>query len=141
MSDAVIDYSMNAHNAPLCIEGQRLMDHLNKDGSNSKEQLLLFLRLKHLGANPILNKKDAYKTVDIAIEDIGLHLEIDGTHHNWKATQAYSDLQRTIHDLEIGITTIRIPNSLVWHNFTKCTDQLIRFIEKKRGFHQYDFGS
>ena len=131
---AVNDFSITKYKVPLCIKHQRWFDHMLNDApkKNTEQQLLLFLRLKYSGANPTINKYDGHKTVDIAIEDIGLHLEIDGFQHHGEK-QAYSDLQRTVYDLEIDIPTIRIPNSLVDKKLDQCAEQLIKIIRKRRG--------
>ncbi len=84
-----------------------------QEDSNTKSNLILYLILRQLGANPKLQKCDGNKTVDIAIEEAKIHIEVDGVHHNKDSYQALSDLKRTYHDLQKGITTIRIPNSLV----------------------------
>lgn len=94
--------------------------------------LILYLILRQLGANPKLQKYDGNKTVDIAIEEAKIHIEVDGVHHNKNPYQALSDLKRTYYDLQKGITTIRIPNSLVLDNPFDCGRYLMKIIKEQR---------
>lgn len=87
-----------------------------------------------MGANPLLNKRDGYKTIDIAIEKAGIHIEVDGVQHNLNPLQAMSDLKRTYYDMEVGIYTIRIPNSLIRENLLECADYLMRIVEMRMGY-------
>lgn len=134
LEPAVRDYSITRYHAPLCREHQAWFDQMIHDSSKytTKPHLLLYLRLRQLGANPLLNYFDGHKTVDIAIAAAHLHLEVDGIHHH-DPYQAISDLKRTIYDLETDIVTIRIPNALVKYDLFGCADQLLKIINRRQG--------
>lgn len=130
----VEEYSISNYNAPLCRDHQHWFKKSLKEDHNTKFVLWLYLRLKELGAKPFLNLKDGHKTVDIAIQHAKIHIEVDGCQHNLQSNQAMRDLQRTFHDLEKDIYTIRIPNSLVKDNLFECADYLMRIIELRKGY-------
>lgn len=131
---AVANYSIDRFNALLCRSHQHWFKKALKEDYNTKFVLCLYLRLKELGVNPYLNLKDGHKTVDIAIRHAKIHIEVDGVQHNIHSNQAMRDLQRTYHDLEKGIYTIRIPNSLVNDYLFECADYLVKIIEARKGF-------
>ncbi len=134
LSQAVAEYSLNSFNVQLCRSHQHWFTKALNEDHNTKFVLQLFVRLRELGANPFLNKWDGYKTVDIAIEKAGIHIEVDGVHHNQNPLQAMSDLKRTYYDMEFGIYTLRIPNSLIRENLYECADYIMRIVEMRMGY-------
>ena len=75
-----------------------------------------------------LEKYDGYKTIDIAVTDAKVNIEVDGAHHNYDHRQALADLQRTYFAFKKGYLTLRIPNSLVKSNLNDTADYITQFL-------------
>jgi very-short-patch-repair endonuclease len=89
------------------------------------EAVTLYFKLKEHGVAAELDKHDGYKTIDIAIEDAKVHIEIDGMYHNYNSHQTLSDLKRTYYSFKKGYPTLRIPNSLIRNNLDETVDYII----------------
>lgn len=101
----------------------------------SKQAFALYLALKENGISAELEKSDGFKKVDIAVDEVNLHIEVDGQHHHIYE-QALTDLKRTIYSLQNDFITIRIPNALIDQNLKRTRNELsdiIRFRQKKAG--------
>lgn len=88
----------------------------------------LFKALRQVDIPAELQHFDGYKTVDIAIQDLRLHIEVDGKHHH-QPEQALIDLNRSLYSLRKNVCTIRIPNKLV-------SDRIAETVKSTR--HLYD---
>lgn len=122
VDDRVFNYSVNNFGIPLCYDHQHWIKTLPSQVTN--EALELYFELKLRGVPAQLEKFDGNKTIDIAVPQAKVNIEIDGSHHNWQPRQALSDLRRTYHSFKKGYFTFRIPNSLV-HNHLEETADLI----------------
>ncbi|HRO46958.1 hypothetical protein [Agriterribacter sp.] len=101
----------------------------------SEQAFALYLALKENGISAELEKSDGFKKVDIAVDEVNLHIEVDGQHHHIYE-QALTDLKRTIYSLQNEFITIRIPNALIDQNLSQTRDELsgiIRFRQRKAG--------
>jgi hypothetical protein len=98
------------------------------------DALDLYFALKECGVPAELEKYDGYKTVDIAIEEAKVHIEVDGMQHNYSSRQALSDLKRTYYSFKKGYFTLRIPNSLIRDELDDTVDYIIDLLKlsKKR---------
>lgn len=131
LHDAISKYSFSLFKVPLCIRHQYWFKKALAEDHNTTFVLQLYVRLRELGVNPKLNKYDGHKTIDIALEKAKIHIEVDGVHHNKSATQALSDLKRTFYDMKRGITTIRIPNTLIQEGLDSCVEFLKKMVDIK----------
>jgi len=95
----------------------------------SPEARALHRALVDLGIPAELELFDGYKTVDIAVPDANIHIEVDGSQHHSSSRQALSDLKRTYYSLQQGIYTIRIPNNLVRYHLPETVDFVARIIQ------------
>src|ERR1700676_2492815 len=93
LSSMVSLYSTKKYDIPLCEPCHR--DFMHKCQKASKKEILLFKALVKAGVSAKLQKYDQHKTVDIVVPEAMVHIEVDGSHHNTKANQALSDIQRT----------------------------------------------
>src|SRR5215510_316024 len=75
-----------------------------------------------------LEKYDGYKTIDIAIPEYKLNIEVDGGQHYLNPSQALVDLQRTYYSFKKGFFTLRIPNSLVENNIRDTINYIVKFL-------------
>jgi len=95
----------------------------------SPEARALHRALVDLGIPAELELFDGYKTVDIAVPDANIHIEVDGAQHHTSSRQALADLKRTYYSLQQGIYTIRIPNNLVRYHLPETVDFVARIIQ------------
>jgi very-short-patch-repair endonuclease len=89
------------------------------------ETLNLYFALRKRSVPAKLEKFDGYKTIDIAVVDAKVNIEVDGPQHNFNSRQALSDLKRTLYSFKKGYLTLRIPNSLVRNNLDETADYII----------------
>jgi hypothetical protein len=140
---AVYNYSTYNFGIPLCRNHQNWIKSLDPR-KTTDEALTLYFALKDCGVPAELEKHDGFKSIDIAIEDAKVYIEVDGSHHNFDHRQALSDLQRTYYSFKKGYLTLRIPNSLVRHHLDETVDHIIDMLhlnQKKinKGFSLFKF--
>ena len=111
ISQHVISYSTTTFGHSLCIPCQQ--DVGNKFNYSTKETINLYFSLRDRGVPAELEKFDGYKTIDIAVVEAKVNIEVDGAQHLNNADQAFADLQRTFYSFKKGYLTLRIPNILI----------------------------
>lgn len=124
----VIAYSTETFGYPLCISCQQ--DVGNKFNYSTKETINLYFSLRERGVPAELEKFDGYKTVDIAVAEARVNIEVDGEQHFNNADQAFDDLQRTFFSFKKGFLTLRIPNVLVKQNLKQTADYVTEFLNE-----------
>jgi hypothetical protein len=122
----VFDYSSAYFGVALCISCQKWFK--DKVDASTPETIQLYFSLKQRGVPAQLEKNDGFKTIDIAVVDAKVNIEVDGAHHNFSSKQALSDLKRTYHAFRRGYLTLRIPNSLVRDNLEITADYITDFL-------------
>lgn len=122
----VINYSMSNYKIPLCRSCQSWFKQ--KCTETTRETILLFLSLKKNGVPAELEKYDGHKTIDIAVTDAKVNIEVDGVHHNKDSKQALADLKRTFYAFKKGFLTLRIPNSLVKNELEETANYITDFL-------------
>jgi very-short-patch-repair endonuclease len=130
IDERVSTYSLEHFQFALCIPCQKKMQ--DKWNAATKHALSLYFLLKKKGIRAELEKCDGFKTIDIAITEARLNIEVDGSHHNTRHDQALADLQRTFYSFQKGYYTLRIPNSLVKNHLTETADYVASFVELGR---------
>ncbi len=118
----VFDYSIDNYDFALCIPCQHWLQ--NKIEETTQETINLYFSLRMRGVPAALEKFDGHKTIDIAVVDAKVNIEVDGPQHNLNPKQAFSDLQRTFFAFKKGFFTLRIPNSLVRDNLQETADYI-----------------
>jgi very-short-patch-repair endonuclease len=96
------------------------------------ESINLYFALRARNVPAELEKNDGFKTIDIAVPEAKVYIEVDGGHHNLSAKQAMSDLNRTLHAYKKGYLTLRIPNSLVKHHLDEAADKITEYLAISR---------
>lgn len=141
IADHVFNYSIDYFGVPLCRTHQNWVRNMPTETTD--EAIALYFELKSRGIPAELEKHDGYKTIDIAVTQAKINIEIDGSHHNWQAKQALSDLRRTYHSFKKGYFTLRIPNSLVRNHFEETADMIEEILainrDKVLSTHRYKF--
>lgn len=122
ISKDVFYYSTSNYNNPLCLNCQHWFKHIIQ--FTTQETFDLYIALKQRNVPAEIEKSDGYKTIDIAIVEARVNIEVDGGHHNFNPNQALSDLQRTYHSFLKGYLTLRIPNSLVRFHLQETADMI-----------------
>jgi very-short-patch-repair endonuclease len=127
IDEQVYQYSMKHFQFALCIPCQSsLRDKIEVTTSHT---LSLYFLLRKKGIAAQLEKFDGFKTIDIAVVEARLNIEVDGAHHNTRHEQALADLKRTYYAFEKGYYTLRIPNSLVKSHPVETADYVADFVE------------
>lgn len=128
IEERVFDYSINNYNHPLCRNCQDWFCDILEYSTATDEAIELYFALKRRGVPALIEKHDGFKTIDIAVPDAKVNIEVDGTHHNFNSQQAFSDLNRTLYSFKKGFFTLRIPNSLVRFHLEDTADKITEFL-------------
>lgn len=123
----VYDYSMDEFDVPLCRHHQDWI----RNSDATKEAIELYFALRMTGVPAKLEKFDGNKTIDIAIPECKVNIEVDGTHHNSNPRQALIDLKRTYYSFLKGYLTLRIPNSLVQYDLDATVNCITGLLNEK----------
>jgi very-short-patch-repair endonuclease len=122
----VLMYSVEQYNFALCVNCQQWLATKKED--TTTETIDLYFSLKKRNISASLQKFDGYKTIDIAVTEAKVNIEVDPYQHKNNARQAFSDLQRTFYSFKKGFLTLRIPHSLVRENLEQTADYIKDFL-------------
>lgn len=129
---SVFDYSISNMGHPLCMNHQKWLNTVYYNSSTTPQAIELYFALRRRGVPAELEKWDGYKTIDIAVTEAKVNIEVDGKHHNYNHQQALSDLKRTFYSFQKGYLTLRIPNSLVEWSIEETADYITEFLIESR---------
>ena len=123
----------------LCMPCQNWFRGILEYTSATDEAINLYFALKKRGVPAILEKNDGFKTIDIAVPEAKVNIEVDGGHHNFNHRQAMRDLERTLYSYKKGFSTLRIPNSLARLHLEDAADKITEFlvISRNRKYNKY----
>ena len=127
IDERVLKFSVTRYKYALCIPCQEW--YSNRPITISSEAIELYLSLKLRGVPAELEKFDGHKTIDIAVVDAKVNIEVDGPQHHYKYDQALSELRRTLHCFRKGYLTLRIPNALVHENLEETANSICDFLK------------
>lgn len=128
ISQSVFEYSLNNIGYPLCMNHQKWLSDIFYNSTTTPQAIELYFALKRRGVPAELEKWDGFKTIDIAVVEARVNIEVDGKHHNYSHLQALSDLKRTFYSFQKGFLTLRIPNSLVEWSIEETADYITGFL-------------
>jgi very-short-patch-repair endonuclease len=128
IDERVYNYSNQVFRVTLCRTCQEWFRDILNFTSATNESIELYFALRLRGVPAVLEKNDGFKTIDIAVPDAKVNIEVDGGHHNFNADQALRDLERTLFSFKKGFLTIRIPNALVRYNLNLAADKITEFL-------------
>lgn len=126
LQQPVYQYSTTQLGLPLCLGCQNVFKE--KSQKATKDSLELYLALRRRGVPAELEKWDGHKTIDIAVTEARVNIEVDGMQHNFNSSQALADLKRTFFAFKKGYLTLRIPNSLVRSHLEQTADFITEFL-------------
>jgi very-short-patch-repair endonuclease len=128
----VFSYSTQIFGHPLCRKCQDWFRDILEYSTATNESINLYFALRQRGVPAQLEKSDGFKTIDIAVPQAKVNIEVDGGHHNYNAGQAMSDLKRTLYSYKRGYSTLRIPNSLAKHDLDEAADLITEYLIESR---------
>lgn len=126
----VYNYSTQNFCHPICRTHQDWVRNVYNNTSTTPQAIDLYLALRSRGVPAELEKWDGYKTIDIAVTDAKVNIEVDGLHHNYSHNQALSDLKRTYYSFKKGYLTLRIPNTLIEWSVDETADYITDFLNE-----------
>lgn len=126
----VFNYSTQNFSHPICRFHQDWIRDIYNNTSTTPQAIDLYLALRSRGVPAELEKWDGYKTIDIAVTDAKVNIEVDGLHHNYSHNQALSDLKRTYYSFKKGYLTLRIPNTLIEWSVDETADYITDFLNE-----------
>lgn len=126
----VFNYSIQNFGHPICRSHQDRIREVYNNTSTTPQAIDLYLALRSRGVPAELEKWDGYKTIDIAVTDAKVNIEVDGLHHNYSHNQALSDLKRTYYSFKKGYLTLRIPNTLIEWSVDETADYITEFLNE-----------
>ena len=137
INNRVFIYSSENFGYPLCIDCQEWFKEILENTTTTEEATNLYFALRVRGVPAKLEKFDGYKTIDIAIPQAKVNIEVDGMHHSFDSRQAISDLRRTLHSFKKGYYTLHIPNSLAKYNLDEAADLITEFLNISASKHTW----
>ena len=128
----VYNYSIDNYSHPLCRQCQNWFSDILEYSSATKYATDLYFALKNRGVPARLEKSDGFKSIDIAVPQAKVNIEVDGMHHSYDGRQAMADLRRTLHSFKKGYSTLRIPNSLAEYDLEQTADLITEYLVESR---------
>jgi very-short-patch-repair endonuclease len=123
----VFNFSTRKYKYPLCIPCQEWIEA--KQIKTPPEAIQLYLALKLRGVTAELEKFDGYKSIDIAVVDAKINIEVDDPNRNYNHEPALADLRRALFSFQKGYLTLRIPNTLIGENPDETADAIADFLK------------
>ena len=131
IDNQVAEYSKKNFGYYLCRKHQEFIRAKMSESATS-QSVRLYLELIKRGIRAEIEKFDGYKTIDIAVVEAKINIEVDGAHHNYSSKQAITDLRRTFYSFRKGYYTIRIPNSIIETELMETADLVAEMVDKSR---------
>ncbi len=105
----------------------------NLTSSSSKHSKLLFDALISRGVNASLEYNDGHKTVDIAVLDAKLFIEVDGLQHFTNPEQIMRDFKRSHYSDGDDFRTFYVTNQIIEKYLDQVADALAKVIVELKG--------
>lgn len=97
----------------------------------TEPQIVLYDLLKAKGVEAILEYYDGHKTVDIAIPEAKLFIEIDGLDHFTDPEKIETDFKREHYSDVSKFSTIHIPNIIINHHAWRVAEGIVKVVNKR----------
>lgn len=94
---------------------------------------LLYDALRSRNIEAILEYNDGHKTVDIAILNAKLFIEVDGLQHFTKPEQILRDFKRSHYSDGDDFRTFYVTNQIIEKYLNEVADALVKVIQELRG--------
>jgi len=106
------------------------MSQHSEESTSSSQAKALHLALINRGIKAFLEHKDKYKTVDIAIPDSHIYIEVDGIQHFNDPEQIIIDLERNSYSDDEGFRAFVVTNQIIETRLCEVADALRRVVDK-----------
>jgi very-short-patch-repair endonuclease len=105
----------------------------HEEKQSTPQEKKLFEALIKKGVNAQLQYPDGHKTVDIAILDSHLYIEVDGIKHFINPKQIKSDFKRSHFSDGDDFSTFYVTNQIIMNDkyFDKVVDALVEVINER----------
>jgi len=100
---------------------------------SSNQTRLLYKALLKRGVNAQLEYSDGHKTVDIAVLNAHLYIEVDGIQHFTNSEQIIRDFKRNHYSDGDDFSTFYVTNQLIDKYLDEIADALVKVISEKSG--------
>ena len=97
--------------------------------NNTAYEEKLFQALCIRGVNAQSKYKDGHKTVDIAILDAHIYIEVDGLQHFTDPKQIVRDFQRQHYSEEDGFHTFYVTNQIIENYTDQVADAIAQVVQ------------
>lgn len=124
ISKKEFDFSIDRFEKALCFQHQ-------KEEKSTIHAKRLFNALQNRGIKCQLEANDGHKSVDIAIPQAKMYIEIDGSHHSTDASQLKSDIERDYHSYQNGYVTKRFTNNQIKEKLEEIADALVNVARER----------
>ena len=105
----------------------------NNTKPSSASAKLLYDALRSRNIEAILEYNDGHKTVDIAILNAKLFIEVDGLQHFTKPEQILRDFKRSHYSDGDDFRTFYVTNQIIEKYLNEVADALVKVVEELRG--------
>ncbi|MDD5749873.1 MAG: DUF559 domain-containing protein [Patescibacteria group bacterium] len=99
---------------------------------STPQETKLFNSLLEKGVDAKLQHWDGHKHIDIAILEVKIYIEVDGSHHLTIVQQIEKDFIRDSYSKESGFDTIHIPNSEIDHNLERIANAIAKVVKFRK---------
>ena len=100
--------------------------------ATTRETSKLYFGLKKRGVAVHLELLDGHDTMDIAIDDSGMNLEVDDPQISYNPKEALAALKQTFLSFRSEDKVLHIPNALVAYNLEETVDYISEFVRSRR---------
>ncbi len=101
------------------------------NNSSSQHSKMLYDALTARGINAVLEYNDGHKTVDIAVLDAKLFIEVDGLQHFTDPTQITRDFKRSHYSDGDDFSTFYVTNQIIDRCLDQVADALVEVIHQR----------
>lgn len=95
----------------------------------TKFSRLLYTALKQRGVEPITEYPDGHKTIDIAIPEARLYIEVDGVQRLNNPEQIITDFKRDYYSKKEGFYTLHIHNDDIKNHLNSIADAIAEVVK------------
>lgn len=110
------------------------MQNSSSKRHSSRHAIILYEALCQRGINAELEYNDGYKTVDIAICNAHIYIEVDGIQHFTNPEQIIRDFKRYHFSDGDDFNTFYVTNQIINKYLSEVVDALVKVVEMRLGW-------
>lgn len=124
--------AMDSLGVELCTKHRKRLDRLMRTNKTPVAAIQLYYALKAEGESPMLEWWDGSRFVDLAFSRVKLNIEIDEKYDKLTVEEAIEKLEKSMHSVKDGFTTIRVPHTLVRSHLKETVRNILGIMEGLR---------